>query len=177
MAADVVFPTAVKAQGNNSVVAVQTVATPASPSLATEINATSSVNVSFYLYGGFAPTAEANKGSAPARLADTIEREEFGRVKTTIADLQYVYDPQADDTDPANAAKAALPEGAEVWLVQRAGLNAETVDFAAAQQVVMHHVVLGPQNKTQTGDDEFAEFSITQAVSYLEPPIDGVIAA
>lgn len=173
----VVFPTAVKAQGNNSVTVLQTVADPTAPSLATEVNGASSVDVSFYLYGGFSPTAEANKGSAPARLGDTIEREEFGRVKTTIADLQYVFDPQADDTDPANAAKAALPEGAEVWLMQRAGLNAKTDDKAVAQKVVMHHVVLGPQNKTQTGDDEFAEFSITQAVSYLEPPIDGTIAA
>lgn len=172
----VVFPTATKAQGNNSVVVLQTVATPASPSLGTEINATSSVDVSFYLYGDFQPTAEANKGSAPARLGDTTERESFGRVKHTYGDLQYVYDPQGADTTSDNKAKAALPEGAEVWLMQRIGLNADTAAMATGQKVIMHHVVVGPQSRTQTGSDEFAEFSITQPVMSLEPPVEGTIA-
>ena len=34
----------------------------------------------------------------------------------------------------------------------------------------LHHVKLGPRNRTKTGDGEFDELAITQSVIYLEPP-------
>jgi hypothetical protein len=174
----VIFPEAVKAQGNTSVKVVTTIASPSAPSLATEIGAVSSVDVSCFLFGDFSAMATTAKGEAPRRLCTTETLQEFGNTSYEISDIQYVYSPQDDDTDNANKAKAALTEGAEVWLVERLGLNARTGTYAAGQFVNLHHVRLGPQNRTKTGDGEFDQFSITQSVIHVEPPFyDVEIAA
>lgn len=174
----VVFPTAVKAHGNQSVVIIQTVATPASVSLATEINAASSVNATMYLFrGSFQPTAETQKGEAPPRLGETKVREEFGDTRYSISDLQYVHSPQAASTDTANKVRAALPEGSTVYVLERLGLSGENVDYAASQKYRLHHIRCGAQVWGRTSDDQYAEFCINQSVSYVSPPIDGTVVA
>ena len=173
----VIFPEAVKQQGNTSVVAVQNIADPAAPSLATDIQAATSVNVSCFLYSGGVGTATTNKGEAPARLCTTKRLQQFGTTSYEVTDLQYVYDPQKPDSDNANKAKAALTDGTDVYLVVRKGMNAETTAFATGQKVDIWHVRLGPQNRTQTGDGEFDEYSITQTVVVLEPPVEDVALA
>jgi cystathionine beta-lyase/cystathionine gamma-synthase len=166
----VVFPEAVKAQGNTSVTVVQTVADMSAPKLATEINHASSVNVSCYLYGDINPTIATAKGEAPRRLCTTEVFQQFGNTTFEVPDLQYVYDPQGDPTDEANEALTALTEGSEVFLVIRRGMNARTSAYATGQNVDVWHVRLGPQNRTVTGDGEFDEYAITQSVIPLEPP-------
>lgn len=174
----VIFPEAVKAQGNTSVTVAQTITDTAAPKLATEINAPTSVNVSCFLYSGGVGTANTNKGEAPRRICTTETFQQFGNTSYDVTDLMYVYDPQADDTDPANKAKAALTEGTDVYLVIRKGLDAQTSALAVAQKVDIWHVRLGPQNRGATGDGEFDEFAITQTVIPLSPPVyDAVIAA
>lgn len=172
----ILFPEAVKAQGNTSVTVVQTV-TPTGPLLATEINAPTSVNVSCFLYSGGAGTSTQSKGASPDRLCSTESFEQFGRTTYTVSDLQYVYDPQAEPEDDANAARTALTEGSDVWLVVRRGLSAQDDAYAVGQLVDLWHVRLGRQNKTTTAGDtpgEFDEFSITQTVIVLEPPVEDV---
>jgi hypothetical protein len=166
----VVFPEAVKAQGNTSVTIAQTIADMTAPSLGTEINAASSVNASCYLYGDLNPTISTAKGEAPRRLCTTEVFQQFGNTTYEVPDLQYVYNPQGDLTDEANEALAALTEGSEVFLVIRRGMNARTAAYAVGQQVDVWHVRLGPQNRTVTGDGEFDEYAITQSVIPLEPP-------
>ena len=166
----VVFPEAVKAQGNVSVTVVQTIADPTAPKLATEINAASSVNVSCYLYSGGMGTSTTNKGEAPRRLCSTDTFQQFGNTSYDISDLVYLYNPQEDDTDEANEAKAALTEGSDVYLVVRKGLDAKTAAYATGQLVDVWHVRLGPQNRGMTGDGEFDEFAITQTVIVLDAP-------
>lgn len=165
----VVFPEAVKAQGNTSVTIVQTVADMAAPKLATEINAGTSVNASCYLYGDLNPTATTAKGEAPRRLCTTEVFQQFGNTTYEVPDITYVFDPQGDDTVEANEAKAALTEGTEVYLVIRRGLNARTEAYATGQRVDVWHVRLGPQNRGATGDGEFDEYAITQSVIAVEP--------
>lgn len=174
----VLFPEAVKAQGNHSVTVVQTLADMSAPTLI-EVNATGSINVSCFLFGsgGFAATSTTNKGEAPARLCTTETFQEFGNTSYEISDLQYVYSPQEDDTTDANKAMAALTPGTEVYLIERLGLDAKTAAYAAAQKVNVHHVRLGPQNRTKTGDGEFDQFSITQSVIHIEPPVYDVALA
>lgn len=166
----VVFPEATKAQGNTSVTVVQDIADVTAPSLASEINAASSVNVSCYLYSGGTGSSNTNTGEAPARICTTDRLQQFGNTTYEVSDLQYVYNPQGDGADEANAAKAALVEGTDVYLVIRKGLNARTSAYAAAQLVDIWHVKLGPQNRGVTGDGEFDEYSVTQSVIALEPP-------
>jgi hypothetical protein len=170
----VVFPTAIKSQGNVSVVVVQTMTTPSAPSLATDINGATAVNGSCYLYSGGAGTSNTNKGDAPRRLCSTSTFQQLGNTSYDVTDLQYVYDPQSASTVPANKLMAALAPGASVYLIIRKGLNAQTTAYAATQKVDVWHIKLGPQNFGMTGDGEFDELSITQSVVVLEPPLFGV---
>lgn len=175
----VVYPEGTPTLGNTSVVAVQTVADEEAPSLATEIGAATSVDISCYLYpAGWNPGANTARGTKPPRLCSTTQQETLNRTTYTIGDLQYVYDPQAADSDPGNEAKEILTEGTEVYLVERIGLNAQNEAFAVGQQTVTHHVRLGPQIKSGDRTDENGEFFITQPVSYVgDGPVDGVVAA
>lgn len=170
----VVFPEGIKAQGNISVTVAQTVADMEAPKLATEINAVSSVNVSCFLFSGGTGTSTTNKGEAPRRLCTTETFQEFGNTSYEVTDLQYVYNPQGDDTDEANDAKVALTPGTDVYLIIRNGLDARNTALAVDQLVDVWHVRLGPQNRGVTGDGEFDQFSITQSVIAIEPPVYGV---
>lgn len=165
----IIFPEATKSLGNTTLVAVVTIADMDAPSLATEINAGTSVIGSCFLYADVVASGETNKGTAPTRACEKTEREEFGRTKYSIQDIQYVYDPQAGATDE-NEFKDLLEPDTELYLVERMGLDKDTA-LAAGQKVNVHHVRVGPQNRTKTGDGEFDEFSITQAVSYIEDPV------
>lgn len=166
----VLFPEATQVYGNTSVTVVQTIADPAAPKLATEINAASSVNVSCFLYSGGVGTSTTNKGEAPRRLCTKDVLQQFGTTTYEVTDLQYTYDPQEASTTNNNKARAALPEGSEVYLVIRRGLDAQDTAYAAGQIVDVWKVKLGPQNKTQTGDGEFDEYSITQSVVAMTQP-------
>lgn len=175
----VMYPEATKAQGNTSVTVAQTVTT-SGPLLATEIDAATSVDVSCFLYAGGAGTSSQSKGTAPDRLCSTDSFEQFGRTTYTVSDLSYVYDPQGAPEDPANAARTALTEGSDVWLVVRRGKSAQDDPYAVGDLVDLWHVRLGRQNKTTTGGDtpdEFAEYSILQSVIVLEPPVEDVALA
>lgn len=165
----IIFPEATKSLGNTTLVAVETIANMSAPALATEINAASSVIGSCFLYADVVAAGETNKGTAPTRACEKTEREEFGRTKYSIQDIQYVYDPQAGATDE-NKFKDLLEPDTELFLVERLGLDKDTA-LAVGQKVNVHHVRVGPQNRTKTGDGEFDEFSITQAVSYIEDPV------
>lgn len=169
----VIFPEATKAQGNISVTIVTTIADTDAPSLATEINAGTSVNVSCFLVGDFAVTATTNKGEAPRRNCTTQVLQQFGNTTYEVADLQYIYDPQAGATDE-NEAKDALVEGTEVYMVERLGMLAggdSAVAYAAGQRVNVYKIKLGPQNRTKTGDGEFDELTITQSAILVSPPV------
>jgi hypothetical protein len=167
----VIFPEATKSLGNTMLIAVATISNMSAPDLSSEINASTSVIGSCYLYADMVATGETNKGTAPTRSCEKTEREEFGRTKYSISDIQYVYDPQAAATTDENLFKAALAPDTELYLVERVGLDSRTTALAAGQKVNVHHVRVGPQNRTKTGDGEFDEFSITQAVSYIEDPV------
>lgn len=173
----VVYPEGTPTLGNTSVVAVVALADEDAPKLATEINAGTSVNGSCYLYpAGWSPTATTAKGTKPLRLCSKKAQEQFNRTTYSIGDLQYVYDPQGDDSAPGNELKEMLVEGTEVYLLERIGLDAENDAFAVGQHTVSHHVRLGPQIKSGDRTDENGEFFITQSVVYVgSGPVDGVI--
>ena len=170
----VLFPDATKAQGNVSVTVVAPIADRAAPKLATETNSAGSVNVSCFLFdNGSMVTANTNKVTAIPRACTTEQLQELGNSTYEGADLQYVYDPQADDTAPQNKAKALLVEGSELYLVERLGLaagGAAPADYAVDQYVNIYHVRLGKQNRVRQGDAESAVFAITQSAILIDPP-------
>lgn len=155
-------------------------ASPIDVELADEINAVTSVEVSGYLYpAGWAPGATQNKGTAPARLASKAQAERLNRVTRTMGDLQYVYGPQAASNAAVNKALALCVEGTILYAVERIGLDAETVDFTAGQQLWVHPIKLGVQIPSGDRTDENGEFFITQPAVYttVNGPIKGVVIA
>jgi hypothetical protein len=178
----VLFPNATKAQGNVSVTVVASIASLTAPSLATEINAAGSVNVSCHLFdNGAICTASTNKVTAPPRLCTTEQLQSLGNTTFEVSDLSYVYDPQAAGSTLENKAKTLLVEGSTVYLVERLGLIASgtaEVAYAVSQKVNIYKVTLGKQNRTRQGDAESAVFSITQSAVLLAPPTyESTIAA
>jgi hypothetical protein len=84
----------VSTQGNETVIFVPTLANPSAPKL-TEIGAGVSTALNLgYALRGFAPSSDQGT-SDDIRLASTQTFENPGRVKKSLDDITYVYDPQA----------------------------------------------------------------------------------
>lgn len=172
----VIYPEATPAQGNTKVKVVTTIANTASPSLASEINAVTSLDISCFLRD-WNPEMTSNSGTAPPRLCTKVQMPQEGRTQFSAIEIRYVYDPQGDDSTDDNKAKALLDEGTTFYAVVRKGLDAETVAFAATQKVEVWQFIAGRQNKVRSGDDEFSEFEISQMLYPRSEPVDGVVAA
>lgn len=170
------FPEATPSQGYTKLWAATAVADQSAPKLATELNAASTVELTGYLIGNFAPSGTQNKGTQPRRLGQTGQLDKLGNANFTAPTLTYIEDPQGDDTVAANKARAALAEGTEIFLVERLGLIA-TAAGAVAQKTRTHHVRVGKQFFVPSGDDEFAIRQVQQETEYLEEPVEGTIAA
>lgn len=174
-----VIPEGTPTLGNTKIKFALAVADLAVPSLGTEVNAASSVEASCHIYpAGWTPTGSTSKGTKPLRLCSKKAQEKLNRTMFSIGDLQYVYDPQAADSAAGNEVKEIAVEGAEIYVIERLGLDAETVDWAVGQRVRTHHLVFGPQIPSGDRTDENGEFYITQSVAYVnDGPVDGVLAA
>lgn len=172
------FFQAVKAQGRTGLVASTIEPTdPAAPSLASDINATTALNVSLAVFGEIAFTTNVSKGEAPARMGTIDTLQEFGRKSYEIGQIMLVWDPQEADEEDVNAAKAMFADGAELWFYIRRGPVAST-PYVLADRVETRHVTVDGGRPGKTGDGEFDQFTwIVDAID-LEPPVyDAVIAA
>jgi hypothetical protein len=161
----VTIPVGVKAEGNLKVSFVPTISVVTAPTVV-EVTATGSLDVSFFITAGnFKPSGEQARGD-DRRVGSKQTFEVLGREKTTIDDLIYIADPQAAAATPGNKAMELFVPGVTGFFVVRYGLDAETVDFAAAQFVDVWPIVLGVQNKGQLAEnDEFAKITIVQPVA------------
>lgn len=165
----VYFPEGVDAQGNESLLWVPAIADTSAPKL-TELTATGAVNVSCAVRG-FSPTAEQGT-SEDIRLCSTESFENPGRVKNSIDDLDYVYDPQAADGSTTNKHYEVLVQGAKGFLVDRRGFNAQTEALAVGQKVDVYPVTLGAQRRKAVDPSaEGGKFEISQ-----KPFVSGPVA-
>lgn len=157
-------PTGVGVQGNYKVVWVETIANLSAPTAA-EINAGTSLDVSYYLYAdGWQPGVTANRVTSPRRLASRTSTERFGTTTETLGDLVYVVDPQAAAGSNGKKAYEALTEGSTGFFVERPGDDADT-DIVAGDFINVYPVEVGPQVITGDTTDEAAEFRVVQPVS------------
>jgi hypothetical protein len=148
------------------------------PKLATEINAVTSVDGSCFLFPeGWNPTANVNKGTRRRRLCSRNTSEVFNTTQYVLAALQYVHDPQEDDTDPVNDLRALLTQGTKVFAWERQGLDAQSDDFAVGDHSITHHIEVGPQVRMGDPTDENGEYYIMQEVIYVDGggPVPGVV--
>lgn len=142
----VTFPTGVSARGNDSVIWVPALADPAAPSV-TELTGASAVNISCALIG-FSPSVD-QATFTDTRLCSKQTFNRMGQATYSIDTLNYVYDPQtvgAATPTADNVAYDALTGGQSGYFVHRRGLDAQTVDVAAAQKVTVYPVELGAQS-------------------------------
>lgn len=114
----------------------------ASPSVATNLKATTTLDISCYLTNGLNLDASTDK-IADDRLCLKVVVEGIGTVKFSLGDLEYIWDPQHADS-LSNKAYTALTPGSLGSLWIRFGMDAE-VDPAASQKVWQVLVELGPQ--------------------------------
>ena len=106
-------PNGVGVQGNYKVVWVESLTSTSAPSAA-EINAGTSLDVSYYLYAdGWQPGVTANRVTSPRRLASRTSTERFGTTTETLGDLVYVVDPQAAAASNGKKAYEALKAAVE----------------------------------------------------------------
>lgn len=161
----VTIPAGVKAEGNLKVAFVPTIANLATPTTI-EVTAAGALDISFFITAGnFKPSGEQARGD-DRRVGSKQTFETLGREKSTIDDIIYIADPQAAAATPGNKAMELFQPGVSGFFVVRYGLDAETVDFAAAQKVDIWPIIFGAQNKSQLAEnDEFAKITIVQAVA------------
>lgn len=161
----VTIPPGVKAEGNSKVAWVPSLANPSAP-LVSEVTAAGALDVSFFVTAGnFKPNQEQARGD-DRRYASKQVFQTLGRKNAAIDDLVYIADPQAAAGNANNKAMELFTEGTTGFFVVRYGLDAETVDFTAAQKVDVWPQIFGVQNKTPLAeDDEFAKITITQSVA------------
>jgi hypothetical protein len=154
-----VFPSGVRALGLTAVGFAPTIA-GAAPTVA-EITKTVSCDfVGAVMFGG-----DQSKGRPAARLCSTISYEALGRFEPTMDDLMYLVNPQTP-TDTNYQAYLTFTAGLSGFLILRAGLNAQTVDWTAGQKVDYAPVTFGTRRKVLTDpEDEYGEFHVIQAVA------------
>lgn len=150
--------------------------------LAAEVTATTSIELSQFLYaaGTGRGGAEVGRADSPRRVGSSTVEERFTTVKRMYGDLMYSEKFQADDDDPANEAREALVPWDEGYIVEFPGLSAEDPDastsIVAGVKGRFYRAQLGPQIEDQTGDGEGDEFALRQPVSISGDPVRFTLA-
>jgi hypothetical protein len=147
------MPTVLDGVSSNETVSlkwVETIADPTAPSLATEINAASSVSLECLVVGNFDIDFSVDRTQL-RRMCSRQVRERSGPVTYSIQDLFVVYDPQ-NLAAPVSAAYAALQDGATGYLVERRGVHVDTA-WAAGDLVRVIPVEVANANPAPPEDD------------------------
>jgi hypothetical protein len=168
-----VYPPGVSSQGNTRAIYVPTLVAAGAPDISSELNAAGAVDFScFLLEDQFNFTGEQARGE-DRRFCSKESFETLGVAKRGIADLQYVFDPQAAAALPENRAYEVFKKDVTGFFIVRMGFDARTVDWAAGQKVDVWPIKFGLQVKV-LGGGEFAKFNVTQAVAVTAPPTEDV---
>jgi len=170
-------PASTKAFGTEKFSFVATIATITAPSLATEINAAGSLDVSCYLFDSSdRPTQNTNRITRERRVCDTVQFEQIGITTMQGGNLMYALDPQAAAGATGKKAWEKFVAGATGFLVRRAGIDVNT-DYAAGQFVDVIPIEVGPHFDVKVGDGESAEWAGTNAFAITGPIATNVAIA
>lgn len=156
----VTIPNSITAEGNVKVVFVPTIA-GAAPTAA-ELAA--GTDISCFLMPDWDGPSAAQSTGDDRRFCSRQTFDRLGRVKWTISELSYTYDPQAATSTPENKVYLALATGNTGKLCIAYGVN-PAVAIAAAKKVDMFPVTCGQQDKKARGSDEFAPLTVKQTLA------------
>jgi hypothetical protein len=149
----------VSSQGNETVIFVPTIGTLTAPTVI-ELTGASALNLGYALRG-FAPNSEQGT-SDDIRLASVQTFENPGRVKKSIDDITYVYDPQAVVPSASNKHYETLKVNVKGYMVDRRGVPATTA-VNTGQIVDIYPVQMGDQRRVAIDPSaEGGKFEIIQ---------------
>ena len=117
---------------------------PATVSVASALNAATSLDITCYLTGDFAPDASVATITDDRVCLKQI-LEDVGAVTWSVDEMQYIYDVQ-NPASVSNKAYAAMVGGSSGYYVARYGMDYDTAP-AASQKGDVIPVKLGPQIK------------------------------
>lgn len=169
------YPEETPALGTTKIVVTDSIADPAAPALAAELNAATSLETTLAFHV-FDPQVQTNSGNTPPRVGTKNQFPQEGLTNYQPIEVTYPYDPQADNTDPDNETKATLTPGAVKDIFVRNGPDAEEVTLAVGQRGDTWRVRCGRQTKTKVGEGEFAVHAIRQMLYPLREEVEGVVA-
>lgn len=135
-------PPGIDAAGNSKLSFVPAIANPAVGPTVAELTAGTDISCALYT---FMPSTTQNTVSR-AKYCHRQASQSLGRAATTIEPIEYDYDPQKPDA-AEYAYYAALVPGTVGYIVDRRGLDAKTVAFAADQYVDIYPVQLGERSR------------------------------
>lgn len=153
------IPPGVDASGRRNIIFSPT----NSPSVATLTGATC-VEVSCYLTKGtFGITGETERGT-DERECTTQVAEVLGKTTYSMADLDYVWEPQAEAASATNKAYDTLKEGTAGFIVVRYGIDTGTA-LTVGDKVDFYPVTLGPQIPKTPEGGSAEKLKIVQTVA------------
>lgn len=120
---------------------VTSLANPAAPSIASEINAGTTIDITCYLTSGL-PLDASVATITDDRLCLKVLLEDKGVTTWTIDEIQYIWDPQ-NAASVSNKMYAGLPEDQTGFIVIRYGMDVDTA-AATTQKVWVVPVKMGP---------------------------------
>ena len=159
------MPPTTKALANQLIILLTT--PPASstgiPTLA-EVNA--GLDAQCFIYGVFNVTPTQNTGEGPRKNCRPNAPTNLGMVTYPAAEVQYSYMPQELGTPghAGNKLYEALEPGATVTAVVLDGIPGVTDAVVLGDVADVYDMTVGVRRKGQTGDGEFDEKSVTQAL-------------
>lgn len=162
----VIEPSGVPVLGNINVLWVSAIASNTLAPTVAELTASSptALDISGYLLAeAWEPGQDVSKNASPRRLSQRSTFERITTTNLTLADLQYVFDPQGATGADAVKAMEVLTEGLSGFFVERQGKDRNAA-IAAGQFVNVIPVTLGPQMPMSPSDDG-ADFIVNQPVS------------
>ena len=169
------FPSGVASDENVRVIWVPSIADPAAPKLATEINAATAVDLTCVLTENWGPDYSVET-SEIRRMCSKTATQRGGAVTYTFPDFVFAYDAQAALTTAINAAYAVLQQGAEGFIVVAYGIHVDT-PLAAGDKVDVWNgqVTAGPLKLLPEANSELKAKS--SVVNIGAPAFDAVLAA
>lgn len=177
MTTSIFFPEGVKIQGNDKITAMTAVATPASPSLATEINAATSVELTEAMYGNWDAPVSVDTGSAPTRIGTQDVLPEEGNANRQVIPVAYPVDPSKPKSDPVNKVWSTFAPGTIIYVFVRRGKSKDTA-FASGDTGLLYKVRCGFQPEPNaTSTDAYGEYQIAQNLIPLGAPTEATLAA
>ena len=141
--ATLTVPPGIKSDGSWKVAFVTTLADPAAPKLATEVNAAGSVDGSCLLTKGGIGLDNSVEKFKDERLCTIDVFEQIGSVTWTVSDITFVIDPQTP-TSATNKLYALVKDGWTGYLVIRMGKDSKTDFVAATDKVWVVPVYIAP---------------------------------